>query len=228
MARSLRVTRPFSQRLQTLVCEAYPGVPGRRVAAAAATAVELLPSSAEAGRSHEYLRNIRQGRVQQPPAEKAWELGGSLSRLSGKRWLCPTTMLFACGHYGIVADLFLRIPESILDHNHLVSLARALETVTRPTDRNKPVARLTDDIAVREAANWELAMPAIERFDRRVWSIDAHTYGAFSQAWRSQRQSGIRIVNPIVSACQMIADHAEFDVDYRERTAILILLDGLK
>jgi hypothetical protein len=225
--RTLRVTRPVGERLQVLVRQAYPR--GSRYRPAACETIPGL-SLADARQFGDYIRQVRAGRHQQPPPDTAWALGSALGVLSGKQWINPITFLFACGHYGLVAELFVRVAPRFERHE-LSELARTLRTVLHG-DPSPQYADVRDDLAIQEARNWEASFHAAERYDRRVWSLDGQTYAKFAESWRllaaslsHKRHS--RSPHAAVAASQLIADAAEYPVPDRDRFVSLIIADAI-
>lgn len=226
--RALGVTRPLGDRLQKLVCEAYPK--GSKYRTNAIQVLSMMPLD-EARHLGDYIRQLRAGRHQQPPPARAWELGAALGVLSGKRWINPVIALFACGHYGIVADLFLRVATRSESRSELSELARTLRTVLQ--DGVAPrYALIRDDLAIRESKNWDASFRDAERYDRRVWSLDGPGYAAFAEAWRQITSSGSPHMREgshtsAIAACQLIADAAQYPVPDRDRFASLIIADAV-
>lgn len=224
--RKLGVIRPIGNRLRLLVRQAYPK--GSRHRSETISCLEL--SLSDARQLGDYIRQVRAGRYQQPPPDRAWALGAAIGVLSGKRWINPITVLFACGHYGVVANLFFRVRSRAGALSELTELARTLRTVLQ--DRPSPrYSYVHDDLAAQEAKNWDSSFNGTERYDRRVWSLDGPTYAAFAESWHelslASPLAARALSNAPVAACQLIADAAEYAVADRDRFVSLIIADAI-
>lgn len=145
-SRPLAVSRPVGDRVQGLVRAAYPKGCRYRESPQQGLGVTL----ADARQLGDYIRQLRAGRHQQPPPNRAWALGAALGVLSEKRWINSVTVLFACGHYGYVASLFLRAVCRFDSRSEFRELARTLRTVLQ----DNPLlgySRIRDHLAIREA-----------------------------------------------------------------------------
>jgi hypothetical protein len=188
-------------------------------------------SLAEARDFGDYIRQLRAGRHQQPPPHRAWSLGAAIGVLTGKRWINPVTGLFACGHYGEVAGLFIDVAPRIESRSELIELARTLGTVLSENSTPR-YAVVFDEIAIREARNWDSSFQKTERYDRRVWSLDGPQYALFAESWRRLVQvrsapPKTDLSNAAVAGCQLIADAAEYSVADRDRFVSLIITDAV-
>jgi hypothetical protein len=228
MSKSLGVTRPLGERLRSLLRNSYPR--GNRYALEPGASLTGMTLD-EARDFSDYIRQVRAGRYQRPPPERAWTLGAAVGVLAGKRWINPVTGLFACGHYGLVAGLFVDLGARIESRSFLGELARALRTVVSETIGPR-YAGVSDELAVQEAKNWDSSFQEAERYDRRVWSLDGPQYALFAQSWRRLTQlrchhPELTSSNAAVAGCQLIADAAEYPVADRDRFASLIITDAI-
>lgn len=219
MSRAQLVSRPFRDRLSMFLNDSYPGHRGRP------SCVDEASADAE---HLEYIRQIRTGKVAQPTADRAWEVGSALSRLSGKRWLNSVVMIFGCGHYEEVAAVFLRARETGLDLARSIELARALPGVFS-SEPSRSRRSFKNDLAFREAQNWDRSLPATESLERRVWSIDGDTYAAFAQGWRA-RNTALPTApgfSGLINGCSVIANHAKYPIVERDHHVAVLLVDAL-
>ncbi len=218
MSRAQKVSRPFRSRLSVFLNESHPGRDGRPIA---------IDGTSTGSEHLEYIRQMRSGKVAQPTAERAWVIGGTLSRVSGKRWLNPVVMLFVCGHYEEVAALFIRACNSGVDLARILELARALPGVVSSEAGVRP--KLKDELAIREAQDWDRDLPATDSLARRIWSIDGETFSAFSEGWRARHSTlpPFRGAAALINGCAVIANHAEYPVVDRDHHVAVLLTDGL-
>lgn len=227
MKRSQLVSRPFRERVQAFLQEAHPGRQGKRAVGADIAFSDDVPSVSVANDQLVYLRQLRTGKIHQADASRIWDIGGALTRLSGQRWLNPVVLLFASGHYGEVAEIFLRVRSSITDARMFVELALTLPGVLQPS--RSDYANIGDDIATQEARRWEGPLGPSLSYERRVWSIDGPTYALFAKAWRARALPlpPYESLEATVGACRLIAEGALYSVSERDRQVSLVLVDCL-
>jgi hypothetical protein len=228
MSKSLGVTRPLGERLRSLLGDSYPRGNKYALEPTASLTGMTLGEARDLG---DYIRQIRAGRYHRPPPERAWSLGAAVGMLARKRWINPVTGLYACGHYGVVAGLFVDLAVRTESRSILGELARTLSTVMSETVKPR-YAGVSDELAIQEAKNWDSSFQEAERYDRRVWSLDDSQYALFAQSWRRLAQIQCHRREPsssnaAVAGCQLIADAAEYPVADRDRFASLIITDAV-
>lgn len=218
------VIRPLQDRVAGLIGLHCPGRSGRRPVTLDCTADSPLLLS--------YIRQLRsKKRDCYPDPQRAWDVGRELSRASGKRWLNPIVFLFACGHYRETARLFGLVQRNVITIDLLRELARTLpQAVDVSNPSQTSFADVADDLAKREAYDWDVAMNPTESYARRVWNIERATYEAFLEAWRGRTLA--HDVGPdldaLLNACLLIESHATYPVPQRDYHVALLLTDWLQ
>jgi hypothetical protein len=224
MSRAQTVARPLRDRTSTFLIQAYPGQQGRPFFDASGMEFDAeVPDAAVAATQLDYIRQLRniKKRDCNPNPERAWDVGGALTRLSGKRWLNPVVLLFACGHYAEVAEIFTRVT---IGQSILAEMARMLPRVVSEPG---PDASIGDQLAFRESLKWEQGLPLADSYERRVWSIEGSTYAAFSAAWRSRGGPPPNGASTLLNGCALIAGHAEYPVAERDHHVSVLIVDWL-
>lgn len=199
------------------------------------------PDRGEAQLHETYIRKLRAGSIAQPDLEKSWSVGHALSTLSRKRWVNPLLMLFACGHYGHVADLLVKMSDADISIGRRASMALTLPTVLfEEKDLAAPSVAETraaivasgpagaHDLIAQMALQREAAMPPAERNDRIIWSLDMHAYTALLVGWDRIRTCGLDMANPAIATSQLIAERAIYPVTDRNRIVSGLIADALR
>jgi hypothetical protein len=221
----------LSDRIRAFANETYPG----RLAWETKGSGRL--GKAQSEQFHNLHRQLRHS-GKRLDFDEAWDHGDKLGRVCRKRWVNPITMSWACARYGHVADVFFRATFGIT-YRKLIELVRHLQTVCHPvspdpgTIQNITVPGIEDELVLRRGMSWENDMRKGERLDRRCWNINVQTYVRFIWAYREQqeaanRANGLDLSNPVVALCHSIAEANGIPYDYRERSASLLISDGLR
>lgn len=232
------VSAGFRSQVQDYVKASYPSRASVKVVGGY-VADDPRPTRQKAREYDSYIRKIRAGGVAQPELDKAWPLGEALAALSRKRWVGPVLMLFACGYYGHVADLLINVSDSYLPRKRRIEMAQALPTVIFGSDAEPATAaesreRLRrsampglNDLLAQRAGHREAAMPAEERPDRMVWSLDLNAYTAFLTGWDRIVKGGLDMTNPAIATSQFITERAIYPVDDRNRIVSALIAENL-
>ncbi len=224
------VARPFRERISNFLNSAYPGELGRHATATRRSKLpEDVPNVAKAAELQDYIRQLRAKKINQPDAERTWEVGGALSRLAGKAWVNPVVMLFVFGHYDRFADVMTRaVSAGSIERKTAAEMVRLLPRLTGSQPKQLSFANIQDQLAIAEARAWAADVGGGDPPEIRLWSIGAEEYAAFAQAWRARGSSPPPSgAEGVIGICSLIAKQATYPIEERDLQVSAVLSEWL-